>query len=792
MHIGKKGFTLVEIIVSLAIMSIVAGAVGAFVIAGNNSYMRGSRELTLQEEAQLTANQLIDLIIDVERGISFQTTTGDAVNVEGNVEANGVPAAELILRNNDNVYMVRWQGGSGYDSANQLYLYEAVNGGKDADGNMIWGDPKTAAPSLMAEYVTAFNIDLTDLDKRKVKLEMTFSYQDKTYNISETIKLRNDLSGEESTDYAWITGLTINPTSATLNQGAVQNFTYKLTGDEAAVAKGVTWKVTKADGTSCKSGIDANGKLTIASDEDPGDGVLLVTCTAVADPSKVATAVINVKKVTITSLTISPKNPEVKRGEQLQFTYTMEGDESALAQGVEWKVTYADGTETAESSINVKTGLLSVGIKEISGVRRLKVTCKSVANDTMSDYTYVTVTIVKGQYNTQIIADFLKPYQYTENGIEKIGYYGDLECLTSDADYATGYPKISWDTVYEKHGEEWVRVDASDGYILEKVGEGQNIYYARIYCSYNSNVTIRVQATVQLDEKTWVYPSVDIYVPNLTTKAYIDSKQFVLYRNGMVSCELKNYDGDMNKVKWMFADDVEWELAPTREREEIIQTNPYDYGTVNPIRSERLIGFSQWDGSNDTFPSGYDDMHGGTRQLNATATGRVVHIWAKHSLPWAEEYHPLLQAYDQEGNLLAETYIVIPKCEIFFADNKRYEEITQWQEVDSGRWDGEGTLTDYKLQFRMYGVEQSNDTTKALRQAGFWVNMGVDLIGNTSSKTRIGTITISQDNSYAFFYLGNDEEARQLYLSFYDKDNKNDPDYSLDRALVIWWNRKSQ
>ena len=57
MGIGKKGFTLVEIIVSLAIMTIVAGAVGAFVVAGNNSYMRGNKELTLQEEAQLTATR---------------------------------------------------------------------------------------------------------------------------------------------------------------------------------------------------------------------------------------------------------------------------------------------------------------------------------------------------------------------------------------------------------------------------------------------------------------------------------------------------------------------------------------------------------------------------------------------------------------------------------------------------------------------------------------------------------------------------------------------------------------
>ena len=72
----NKGFTLVEIIVCLAIMTIVAGSVGAFIVAGNNSYLRGNKELTLQEEAQLAANQMIDLIIMWRRISSSQTLPG--------------------------------------------------------------------------------------------------------------------------------------------------------------------------------------------------------------------------------------------------------------------------------------------------------------------------------------------------------------------------------------------------------------------------------------------------------------------------------------------------------------------------------------------------------------------------------------------------------------------------------------------------------------------------------------------------------------------------------------------
>ena len=672
MRIGKKGFTLVEIIVSLAIMSIVAGAVGAFVIAGNNSYMRGNRELTLQEEAQLTANQLIDLIIDVERGINFQTTIGSAVDEEGHIVADNVPAAELILRNNDNVYMVRWQGenaGAEYAAANRLYLYEAANV-KDADGKITaWGDPSTAAPSLMAEYVTAFNIDLTDLDKRKVKLEMKFSYQDKTYDISETIKLRNDLSGEESTDYAWITGLTIEPPTATVARGATQTFTYKLTGDKAAVEKGVTWKVTKADGTPCNSSIDSNGKLSVALDEDLGDGVLFVTCTAVADSSKVATAVVNVKLSY--SISISPKVANVMQGKTAQFTCTVTKTENGVTEtvtgmAVEWDVT-AVGVEK-DAGTKVENGVLTVGRKQATGTGVLQVTCTLDEDKSKSDTAMVTVlpySEVDGKYDAKLIAETLTTYDL---GDGRVGYTGQIECLPSWADYQNRYPKIEW-SIPEDPTQSKYTITGN-----QRPNESQ--YTATLKCGNQSNDNVKVVANVRLSADVTVVLDIVIKIPNLQTATivdapYIDSTQFVLNRNDKITCSIQNYHEDGGKVLWKIADlpsDLYYNCKHPYEHIE------YQNPMVGLVPLNHL-------GEGDTRPSDYPvndtmDQDHGTFDLLQTHIGTTTDVWAKWYVNMDEEYHIALQAWSLDGTkLVAETTILIPKFDILFYNKEHVKEI---------------------------------------------------------------------------------------------------------------------
>lgn len=64
---NHKGFTMVELICSVAIFSIVMTGVGSAMVISAKSYQRGNVELDLQQEAQTASNLLTNLIIDSDK-----------------------------------------------------------------------------------------------------------------------------------------------------------------------------------------------------------------------------------------------------------------------------------------------------------------------------------------------------------------------------------------------------------------------------------------------------------------------------------------------------------------------------------------------------------------------------------------------------------------------------------------------------------------------------------------------------------------------------------------------------
>lgn len=798
MRIGKKGFTLVEVIVSLAIMTIVAGSIGAFIIAGNNSYLRGNKELTLQEEAQLAANQMIDLIIDVEKDINFTPDhTGTAVNIDGSTakdeagnEITTAHVSELRLVNNENTYMIRWQGSaaSDYEAANQVYLYEVKNT-TDADGNLVVGDPATATPALMAEHVSNFNVDLSQVkDKRKVILNMTFTYQDKSYDISETIKLRNDLE-KTGTAYAWINGISIDPPSATLTQGKTQQFTYTLTGDPEAVAEGAVWSVSYATGAACKSTINQEGILKVDEDETVDADVLVVKCTANADKNMVAYAYVTVEERLIDSIAITPESVELVRGSSNPtqvFTCVLKGKEAAIAKGVEWTLTYKDGTKVTKSTLtpNGLTATLKIGDDEIVAKDILNVTCTAVADNSKSATAVVTVSAIKGMFVADLIAGNLRTYSFEG---DKIGYCIDLECMTSWADYKNGYPKLT----------DWRVEGSSAGYTFTETEDVGNIFKQTLECSYNINKKIRVTVTVQLDATTWVYPYIDIQIPDMTSAVkggtpYIDSDQFVLYRNGNIKCTLENY-ADLDNVRWEFEDiNKDWTFAASEEEEAKAEWeekyNNDNYGGYNPIKTKRMVGFSQYNAATKeyTFSKGQDGEHGSCYQLFPTATGGQVQIWAKPGIPIDQDYLLKLNAVRMDRNkgdadyVIATTYVLIPACKMFFPNGTRYRDFYQSSGYDfswdpyyiQGKQDNDGRgLYDYYLRIDMYGMTQGtrSENPEALSTSGF--NVTGSMIATITGQKNTSDTKISPKEAF----LGSQKNTSLVHLYI----ARNEPGWSI-------------
>lgn len=81
----NKGFTIVELLCSIAILSSITLAVSTALVVTARNYDRGTTEARLQQEAQFTANRIEGLIIDALSEVTFDdsTDTLTVVNPEG-------------------------------------------------------------------------------------------------------------------------------------------------------------------------------------------------------------------------------------------------------------------------------------------------------------------------------------------------------------------------------------------------------------------------------------------------------------------------------------------------------------------------------------------------------------------------------------------------------------------------------------------------------------------------------------------------------------------------------------
>lgn len=301
---NQKGFSFVELIVTMALLAIVSLAIGGFITTGSRSFVNNNREIEVQKEAQLSMNQMVDLIIDVEKGVQLEESTASLTGSEG---AANVTKRELKLYNqkNNKSYMLRWYGSSDSitsDKENCIYLVEGTNEGEGEVVDIQF----TGEEYLLAQYVADFEADISELSERKVGLRMVYTVDNRTYETRETVKMRNDVATStelakiydgEPVKIVWIESVNLTGDNK-ITVGQTKVYAATLVGETDAVNLGVVWSVKRVDGTALSAGTAITGtdkftgSLTVAATE--ALGTLEVKCASVSDSSKYAVMYVEV------------------------------------------------------------------------------------------------------------------------------------------------------------------------------------------------------------------------------------------------------------------------------------------------------------------------------------------------------------------------------------------------------------------------------------------------------------------------------------------------------------------
>lgn len=187
---NNAGYSLVEVIVALAIVTIAAIAVFEFAVVASKQYRKDTLETEVQYEAQLVMNQIQELLIDASEGVSYgYTGSGGTALILSDAEIGAGVTANykyLTVYNDDKYYVLKW------DPVQEKIFYSEYQ--NDGAGNFT----QSVDEALMAEYVHAFSADISQLEQHhSVRLDVTFDNQ-RSYQVAQNVTLRNRVAVNKS------------------------------------------------------------------------------------------------------------------------------------------------------------------------------------------------------------------------------------------------------------------------------------------------------------------------------------------------------------------------------------------------------------------------------------------------------------------------------------------------------------------------------------------------------------------------------------------------------------------
>ena len=299
---NNRGLTLVELLVSITILTIVVGAAMSFFVHAINLYHRGSQEANLQNEAQLTMTQLQSMVVNASHGVSVgvgsPSLSGNNLYVYNReTDATGVNQYKVT-----HVYQ---------DGEKLMYCY--MNYSLNPDGSSSLSADKEN-PLVLSEYIENFMVDLTQLQsKNSIDIQLDFKCKDRTYSTRNTFLLRNSISREADgspDDYFkedavadkgnQITEITLNPGEVYMWQGSQMASPFSVVasvGGKNISGAQVVWNLISG------TGVEINRSTGTIKAEKDASGDAVVEATALSSINAGGSYVSNTATVHIKSFT---------------------------------------------------------------------------------------------------------------------------------------------------------------------------------------------------------------------------------------------------------------------------------------------------------------------------------------------------------------------------------------------------------------------------------------------------------------------------------------------------------
>ena len=312
MQTDNRGLTLIELIITVAIIAIFSGVVLTFITTGSNTYRSTSSSAKVQMETQELIDRMEDMIIDTNRSLYYANGTGENIGsaIKNDIKQSGAGNSDgnktFIVcneyKNNDGntsqyiCDVIDWDkedatvyysqreytassssDGAGKDDTETAGFSEdegdaavfSLDEEDDGEQNVRNARPKVKR-SVLATGILDFRADLTRVESDNiVRFQLSTENGKKEIETLHSVSLRNKVKVKKPADSVDDTeptnvGIRISYAPASMDPGASDRLAYDLSGNGSIDPSTITWTVVRDGQNGSFPGEDhTNSKLTI-------------------------------------------------------------------------------------------------------------------------------------------------------------------------------------------------------------------------------------------------------------------------------------------------------------------------------------------------------------------------------------------------------------------------------------------------------------------------------------------------------------------------------------------------